>query len=428
MWISQTQIEFSPVYVTAGFLYYLLFFRNRESSVTSEFGSTRHTKKILRTSCGINRYNISFWELNFIRLFALFLEPQLKGTCSVFECTLLILFPFNKIDCKNLVEICPALFELAPTTKPVAMRKPFLNETSMSEFLILGFSITDELRVHLFLFFLLIYLLTMLNNLLIITLVLYDSRLQTPMYFFLCNLSFLDIFYTSVTAPKLLYITLTSNKIISFRACMTQLFFFNSFGSTEYLLLTSMSYDRYVAICKPLFYNLLMNRHVCQILVGAAWVAGLLAAMPISVFISDLQYCSSNHINHFFCDLTPLLSLACNDTFPVQIIIFSEGVLIVMNCFLLTITSYIHIISAILKIPSREGRHKTFSTCASHLTVVSLFYIMITCMYMKPASSYSLNDGKVISVLYVNIIPLLNPLIYSLRNKDVKAAINKLFA
>ncbi|KAM4702768.1 olfactory receptor 5AP2-like [Rhinophrynus dorsalis] len=295
---------------------------------------------------------------------------------------------------------------------------------NVTDFLILGFSYSQGLKVPLCLLFLSIYLITILCNFMIIILVCIDRSLQKPMYFFLCNMSFLDIFYTSVTAPNLLHNIITDNKTISFKGCMTQLFFFNSFGSMEYMLLTSMAYDRYTAICNPLCYYMNMNRNNCQFLAGAAWTAGFLAATPISVLVSGLCYCSSNHINHFFCDITPLLKLACDDTSATEFVIFAEGILIVLNCFILTLTSYIYIISAILKIGTRESRQKTFSTCASHLTVVILFYTMIVCVYMKPTSSYSLDEGKVLSILYVNIVPMLNPVIYSLRNKDVKKALS----
>ncbi|KAM8924691.1 olfactory receptor 5AP2-like [Pelodytes ibericus] len=299
------------------------------------------------------------------------------------------------------------------------------NESSTSDFLILGLSDSDDVKTPLFFLFLIIYLITMLSNVLIIALISMVRSLQKPMYFFLCNMSFLDIFYTTTTTPKLLHNIISGDKGISFRGCMIQLFFFNSFGSMEYMLLTTMAYDRYVAICRPLFYQQIMNTWVCQSLAGTAWLSGFLVSVPISVQVTALSYCSSNEINHFFCDLTPLLKLACDDTSTVEFIIFAEGLLIVFNCFLLTLASYILIISAILKIGSSEGRYKAFSTCASHLTVVMLFYMMIVCLYMKPTSSYSLDEAKILSVLYVNIIPMLNPIIYSLRNKDVKEALKK---
>ncbi|OCT71421.1 olfactory receptor 1019 [Xenopus laevis] len=300
------------------------------------------------------------------------------------------------------------------------------NKSSATGFLILAFSDSPELQGPLFLFFLLIYLVTVWGNLLIISLIFADSRLQKPMYFFLCNLSCLDISYSSVTGPYLLQIFSTGNNTIPFMMCMVQLYFFTSFTTMEYLLLTSMAYDRYMAICKPLFYAQVLNQRACILLAATAWIAGFLAAAPISILISALTYCESNIINHFFCDITPLLKISCDDTSTVEFVMFAQGVVLLLSCFSLTMMSYLYIISAILKIRSAERRFKTFSTCGSHLTAVTLFYVLIVCVYMKPASSYSLDEGKVVSVLYVNFIPMLNPIIYSLRNKDVKTSLKEL--
>eukprot|EP00079_Xenopus_tropicalis_P013467 XP_002941950.2 PREDICTED: olfactory receptor 1019-like [Xenopus tropicalis] len=300
------------------------------------------------------------------------------------------------------------------------------NKSGATGFLIVGFSDSPELQGPLFLFFLLIYLVTVWGNLLLISLISTDSHLQKPMYFFLCNLSCLDISYSSVTAPYLLHIFSTGDNNISFTMCMVQLYFFSSLATMEYLLLTTMAYDRYVAICRPLFYPQVLNQRTCILLAAAAWIGGFLSGAPLSVLISALTYCNSNIINHFFCDVTPLLKLSCDDTSTVETVVFLQGVFLLFSCFILTIISYIYIISAILKITSTEGRHKTFSTCGSHLTALTLFYVLLACVYMKPASSYSLDEGKVLSVLYVNVIPMLNPIIYSLRNKDVKKAFTEL--
>ncbi|KAG8430310.1 hypothetical protein GDO86_018007 [Hymenochirus boettgeri] len=303
----------------------------------------------------------------------------------------------------------------------------FPNGSCVTEFLILGFSHSPNQKVPLFLIFLLIYLFTVLSNLVIIVLICLDRKLHKPMYFFLCNMSVLDISYTSVTSPNFLHIILSENKRISFRACMAQLFLFNSLGSVEYMLLTSMAYDRYQAICNPLHYCQTMNRKRSLILSTVSWVGGFIAALPISIFISALSYCSSNTINHIFCDMSPLLTLACDDTSSTELLVFVEGVFICLNCFILTAISYTFIISDIIKICSFKGRVKAFSTCVSHLTVVILFYASITCMYMKPTSSSSLNEEKALSVLYINIVPMLNPIIYTLRNKEVKEAAQKLY-
>ncbi|OCT71420.1 olfactory receptor 1019 [Xenopus laevis] len=300
------------------------------------------------------------------------------------------------------------------------------NKSSATGFLILGFSDSPELQGPLFFFFLLIYLVTVSGNLLLISLIATVSHLQKPMYFFLCNLSCLDISYSSVTSPYLLRIFSTGNNNIPFKMCMVQLYFFSSFATMEYLMLTTMAYDRYVAICKPLFYPQVLNKITCILLAAAAWIAGFLAGAPISILISAFTYCKSNIINHFFCDITPLLKLSCDDTSTVEFVMFAQGVSFLSSCFVLTMMSYIYIISAVLKITSTEGRYKTFSTCGSHLTGVTLFYVLLVCVYIKPVSSYSLDEGKVLSVLYVNVIPMLNPIIYSLRNKDVKKALKVL--
>ncbi|XP_053549002.1 olfactory receptor 1019-like [Bombina bombina] len=296
---------------------------------------------------------------------------------------------------------------------------------SATEFLIVGFSDAPDLQIPLFSLFFLIYSLTVLGNLIIILLISSDINLQKPMYFFLCSMSCLDISYSSVTAPNLLHMFITANKMTSFNRCMVQLYFFNSFASMEYLLLTTMAYDRYMAICNPLIYPQIMNKKNCLILVAMAWLSGFLAGLPVTVLSSALAFCTSNIINHFFCDVTPLLKLACGDTSTIKFVMFAQGVCLLFSCFLLTVMSYIYIINAILKISSAEGRLKTFSTCGSHLTVVVLFYVLVVGVYMKPTSSYSLDEGKFLSVLYVNVIPMLNPIIYTLRNKDVKESFRK---
>ncbi|KAG9466956.1 hypothetical protein GDO78_015828, partial [Eleutherodactylus coqui] len=300
------------------------------------------------------------------------------------------------------------------------------SKSDITEFLILGFSNTPSLQPLLFMIFLLIYVLTLLGNIVIIIVISWDIRLQKPMYCFLCNMSFLDFCYSTVTAPYMLYVLLTTHKNLSIKRCMTQLYFFNSFASVEYLLLTTMAYDRYMAICKPFLYTQVMSRKACFWLSLAAWISGFTAALPVTIFTSALSFCASNVINHFFCDVTPLLKLSCDDPTTIEMTMFTEGVVLLFSCFLLTVMSYIHIISAILKIKSTEGRHKAFSTCGSHLTVVVLFYVLVVCVYMKPTSSHSLDVGKILSVIYVNVIPMLNPFIYSLRNKDVKNAVVRL--
>ncbi|XP_069057587.1 olfactory receptor 5AR1-like [Pleurodeles waltl] len=303
---------------------------------------------------------------------------------------------------------------------------PSYNDSlSLSYFIILGFQNLPQLNRIFFLVFLLIYLFALLGNLTISTVIHVDSRLHTPMYFFLTNLSMLDICYTSVTAPKLLSIFLSDEKSISFIGCMTQLYFFMSFGTTEYLILTIMAYDRYVAICKPLQYTVIMSKKLCIHLAMSAWATGFLVAAPTSGLISNLLFCGSRKINHLFCDVTPLLTLSCSDTRVTEIVIFLEGVFVGFNCLLLILISYVYIITSIFKISSQTGRSKAFSTCASHLTSVSLYYGVIFCLYMRPTSSYSLDQGKFLSVIYIGVIPMLNPIIYSLRNKEFKRAMIK---
>ncbi|OCT90111.1 hypothetical protein XELAEV_18018727mg [Xenopus laevis] len=235
-----------------------------------------------------------------------------------------------------------------------------------------------------------------------------------------------NIVYTSVTSPKLIHIFVTSNGRISFKECITQLYFFIAFGSTEYLLLTVMSYDRYVAVCKPLHYTLVMNRRKCTLGATGAWLGGILASVALSIVTSNLKYCSSNVVNHIFCDVIALVQLSCGETIFIHNIILIQGVILVMTSFLLTLASYIHIISTILRIHSSTGRYKAFSTCASHLTVVSLFYLLVLVLYMGPHSRIILSQSKVLVVLYAYFIPLLNPVVYSFRNKEVKWAIRKM--
>ncbi|XP_030042704.1 olfactory receptor 8H3-like [Microcaecilia unicolor] len=302
------------------------------------------------------------------------------------------------------------------------------NETVVTEFLIMGFSDRSELQVPLFLLFLLMYLFNIAGNLLIMTAIFADCHLHTPMYFFLCNLSVLDIGYLSVTLPKLLALSLTGSKNITFSGCMVQLYFFMSLGSIEYLFLTAMAYDRYAAICDPLHYSHVMNKRTCGLMATTTWIVGFLDSVVIVSFISRLDFCNSIQIDHFFCDLAPLLSLSCSDTHRIELVIFIEGALLIIGSFLLTLASYVLIISTILAIRSTEGRHKAFNTCISHLTTVTLFYGSVICVYMRPPSAYSMQEDKVFAMVYTTVVPMLNPVIYSLRNKDVKRALRKVTA
>ncbi|XP_040271847.1 olfactory receptor 1L4-like [Bufo bufo] len=297
--------------------------------------------------------------------------------------------------------------------------------SKLVEFFIVGFLDFEAMQTPLLLYFLSVYILTICGNLVLVLLIMLSPSLSTPMYFFLCNLSSLDIVYTSVTCPKLISIFTTSNGGISYVECILQLYFFIAFGSTEYFLLTVMSYDRYVAVCKPLYYSVVMNQHVCIFVAIGSWLGGIVASIPIASVTSTLDYCSSHLINHFFCDINALIHLACNDTTLIHVVIFIQGVVLVLTSFTLTLISYLQILSSIMRIRTSRGKYKTFSTCGSHLTVVSLFYIMVFVLYMRPPSSMSLNQAKILTTLYVYVIPLLNPVVYSFRNESVKEALRK---
>ncbi|XP_030042680.1 olfactory receptor 5AP2-like [Microcaecilia unicolor] len=300
------------------------------------------------------------------------------------------------------------------------------NQTSVTEFILLGFSDHPLLQGLICWMVLLVYLVSVLGNFVFLMLMCADPHLHKPMYFFLSNLSILDICCPSVTLPKLLDTFLAQSKSISFHACMTQLFFFQSFTGTELFLLSAMAYDRYVAICNPLRYSLIMKKSICILLAGGSWVIGCLEILPIAHMISKLFYCGSNEINHFFCDPSVLMKLSCSDPYKVEILILVEGTTVAFIPFLLTLMSYIFIINSILKIQCTEGRHKVFSTCSSHLTSVVLFYGTILCLYMRPTSMYSPAQDKLFSLLYTALIPMLNPIIYSLRNREIKNTLSKI--
>ncbi|XP_062994339.1 olfactory receptor 6M1-like [Elgaria multicarinata webbii] len=280
--------------------------------------------------------------------------------------------------------------------------------------------------MSLFFLFLSMYLLTMTGNIIIIIAVKTDSHLQTPMYFFLGNLSILDIGYTSSTVPKLLSILLMEVHTISFVGCFLQSYFFFFLGTAECFLLASMAYDRYVAICYPLRYPTIMNKRVCVLIVIGCWTGGCLAPLVAAIIVVNLPFCGPNVINHFFCDIPPLLKLACIDTTLAQKVVFLLSAMVILSTFLSTVVSYIYITITILKIPSSHGRHKAFSTCASHLTVVSLYYGTVIFMYVSPTTRSSFDLNKIIAVVYSVVTPMLNPMIYTLRNQDMKTAVKKI--
>ncbi|XP_040859217.1 olfactory receptor 6Y1 [Ochotona curzoniae] len=299
------------------------------------------------------------------------------------------------------------------------------NHTATTHFILLGFPTQPGFQVLLFSVFLASYLLTLLENLLIILAIRSEGQLHKPMYFFLSHLSFLEMWYVTVISPKMLVDFLSQNKSISFNGCMTQLYFFVTFVCTEYILLAVMAFDRYVAICNPLRYTIIMTNQLCGTMAGGCWLCGLLTAMIKMVFIARLHYCGTPRINHYFCDISPLLNVSCEDSSQAELVDFFLALLVIAIPLCVVVTSYITILITILKIPSSRGRQKAFSTCASHLTVVILFYSTTLFTYARPKLMYAYNSNKVVSVLYTVIVPLLNPIIYCLRNREVKAALKK---
>ncbi|XP_044838058.1 olfactory receptor 11L1-like [Mauremys mutica] len=299
------------------------------------------------------------------------------------------------------------------------------NRTVISEFILLGFGNLPELQIVLFLVFLVIYIVTMSGNILIIALVVADQHLHTPMYYFLGNLSCLETCYTSTILPKLLASLLTGDRTISVSGCFAQFYCFGSLAATECYLLAAMSYDRYLAICKPLRYAALMNGRLCLQLAAGSWISGFLICVIMMCFMSQLTFCGPSEIDHFFCDFSPMLKLSCSDTSIITLVSFILAFLDSPCPFLLTVTSYVCIIATILRIPSTTWRQKAFSTCSSHLIVVTVFYGTLMTVYLLPKTNTLKALNKVFSVFYTVLTPMLNPLIYSLRNKEVKEALRK---
>nr|XP_028560107.1 olfactory receptor 2AP1-like [Podarcis muralis] len=299
------------------------------------------------------------------------------------------------------------------------------NGTGITEIILLGFRNVENLNILLFLLFLVIYIVTLSGNLLIVVLVMAEQHLHTPMYFFLSNLSFVEICYTSTILPRMLNSFLTGDKTISFVGCILQMHIFSTLGATECYLLAVMSYDRYLAICRPLHYVTLMDNRTCILLVSVSWLIGSLLITILTSLLTQLTFCSQYQIDHFFCDFTPVVRLSCSDTRVIETAAFITSSIGILPTFLITVTSYIFIISTILKIPSVTGRQKAFSTCSSHLTVVSVFYGSLTFVYILPTSGKFKDLNKVFSFLYTILTPMANPFIYSLRNKDVKDILRK---
>uniref|UniRef100_A0A8C5PCY3 Olfactory receptor n=1 Tax=Leptobrachium leishanense TaxID=445787 RepID=A0A8C5PCY3_9ANUR len=297
------------------------------------------------------------------------------------------------------------------------------NKTSIDQFILLGITDLPQLQTILFITFLLFYLFSFVGNLSIVAVVITDRSLHIPMYFFLGNLSFLDFFYASTTVPKMLSGLLMDDKVISFRGCMAQLHIFHFLGSTEATLLTAMSFDRYVAICIPLRYHVLMARTACIQLATVCWLIGYVYSLIHTILTSILPFCKKNRVTHFYCDIKPLLKLACTDTHLNESLVSIVTGFVALFTFALIVISYVFIVIHIQKLSSSQSRQKAISTCTSHFTVVSLYYGTAFCTYLRPATQDSLEQDRMTAVLFTVITPALNPLIYALRNKDVKAAL-----
>ncbi|XP_039177347.1 olfactory receptor 6N1-like [Crotalus tigris] len=301
------------------------------------------------------------------------------------------------------------------------------NTSRIKEFILLGFGNTKHFNPLLFILFLIIYIVTLSGNLLIITLVVMEKHLHTPMYFFLSNLSYLEICYTSVIIPKMLATFLPGKKTISLWGCILQMHFFCTLGATECYLLAAMSFDRYLAICRPLHYVLIMNNKTCILLVIISWINGSFLITILTTFLTQLTFCNQYKIDHFFCDFTPLVRLSCSDTWMIESVALITSSVGLLSTFFITLSSYALIIIAILKIPSVDGRKKAFSTCSSHLTVVCIFYGSLMFVYILPTNGKFEYMKKGFSFVYTVLTPIVNPFIYSLRNKDIKEILRKEF-
>ncbi|XP_036179775.1 olfactory receptor 8K3-like [Myotis myotis] len=301
------------------------------------------------------------------------------------------------------------------------------NLTVLNEFILTGITDRPELQAPLFGLFLIIYVISMVGNLGMIILTKVDSRLQTPMYFFLRHLAFTDLGYSTTVGPKMLVNFVVGQNTISYYFCAIQLAFFLVFIVSEIFILSAMSYDRYVAICNPLLYQVVMSQRLCQLLVAIPYLYSTFVSLLVTIKIFNLPFCGYNVVHHFYCDSLPLLSLLCSNTHEIEMIILSLAAFDLISSLLVVLVSYLLILESILGMNSAEGRYKAFSTCGSHLTVVTVFYGTLLFMYVQPESSHSFDSDKVASIFYTLVIPMLNPLIYSLRNKDVKCALQRVW-
>lgn len=299
------------------------------------------------------------------------------------------------------------------------------NFTSVTEFILLGLTNRLELQIPLFLLFLAIYMATVAGNLGMIILIQVNARLHTPMYFFLSHLSFVDLCFSSSVTPKMLEIFLSEKKTISYPACLVQCYFFIALVHVEIYILAVMAFDRYVAICNPLLYGSKMSSGVCKSLITVPYVYGVLTGLMETMWTYNLAFCGPNEINHFYCADPPLIKLACSDTYNKEMSMFVVAGCNLSTSLLFILISYLYIFPSVLKIHSTEGRHKAVSTCGSHLTAVTIFYATLFFMYLRPPSKESVEQGKMVAVFYTSVIPMLNPMIYSLRNKEVKEALTR---
>ncbi|XP_016053479.1 PREDICTED: olfactory receptor 24 [Miniopterus natalensis] len=299
------------------------------------------------------------------------------------------------------------------------------NQTSISEFILLGLSEKTEMETLLFALFLCMYVVTVVGNLLIILAISSDSRLHTPMYFFLANLSLVDFGLATNTVPKMLVNIQTKSRLISYPCCLTQMYFFHFFGIVDSVLIAVMAYDRFVAICHPLHYTTIMNPSRCGLLAGGPWVFSYFISLTHILLMVRLVFCG-NKIPHYFCDLNPLLRISCTDTSVNKIFVLVVAAMVIATPFICILASYARIIAAILQVPSAGGRKKAFSTCSSHLSVVALFYGTTIGVYLCPSSVHTAVKEKASAVMYTTVTPMLNPFIYSLRNRDINGALRKL--
>ncbi|XP_013014592.2 olfactory receptor 6C6-like [Cavia porcellus] len=301
------------------------------------------------------------------------------------------------------------------------------NQSREIEFILLGLTDDPLQQMVIFLFLFFNYILSLMGNFIIIVLTLLDPRLKTPMYFFLRNFSFLEISFTTVCIPRFLISILTGDRTISYSGCVAQFFFFFLLGVTEFYLLAAMAYDRYVAICKPLHYPSIMNSKVCYQLVLTSWATGFLVIFPPLLLVLQLDFCASKEIDHFLCDTSPILQISCTDTHFIELMVFILAVMTLVITLLLVVLSYTFILKTILKVPSVQQRRKAFSTCSSHMVVVSITYGSCIFLYMKPSAKERMSLTKGVAVLNTSVAPLLNPFIYTLRNQQVKEALKYVF-